>query len=216
MSEYKSISKILGECSFFFNNARSEDILQKIQAYGYDEQRLMAGVNLNKKIFGQIANIASVDGERLALSKEILQLNDEITNGFRIHIQLARMALQGKDEQLCRIPRKMNHKSYMERIFEQTKLYKAIQEQSEIKESCLKLNLSPETAIKQLEKLGQLSQMLQDRKELMAQIKRLIRERNLALNDLQKMRKDLITIARIALGEKEEQLLEKLGVVVPS
>jgi hypothetical protein len=214
----RSIASRLRVLDLTVSNSGSNPVIREaLLKYGYDESRFEEGKNLAAE-----AERLSYerDNKRIEQLNATLELRESLASGKRIYadnMKVARVALRDDPVALQKLeltgPRK---KAFSAWLIQAKAFYNGALETPEILKKLSRYGLTKKILQRNLELVDKSEAARENRNRLKADARDATKKRNAAMKKAEWWRHDLLAVARVALEGPHLQLLESLGVTIPS
>jgi hypothetical protein len=198
------------------NALKSEEIRKAVMAYGYDEARIKEGLTLYEEADRLYNEQKKKHAQQINATRDFKAARGKANKIYMIYVKVARAALRSNLAAMEKLELKGIRKLPFDLWLSQAKqFYAGALEVPGILEELKVFGITKEK-LTEGQKLVEEAEAANMRSEMKrADARKATRERNQALLKAERWRGIFITIARLALGNKS-QLLESLGVIVPS
>lgn len=198
------------------NALKAEEIRKAVMAYGYDETRIKEGLALYEEADRLYYEQKEKYAQQIKATSDFKAARGKANKVYMIYVKVARAALRGNLAAMEKLELKGIRKLSFDQWLSQAKqFYAGALEVPDILEELKVFGVTKEK-LTEGQKLVEEADAANMRSEMKrADARKATRDRNQALLKAEQWRGTFITITRLALGNKS-QLLESLGVIVPS
>jgi hypothetical protein len=214
----RSIASRLARIRTVVHNAlHSEKIKKAVAQYNYDEARLKEGMDLYKHAEKIESNQGLKQGKKLAASEIVNRILKKAKKLYMLHLKMARLILKGEPSYVQTLGldgrRKRRVAGFME---EARQFYMNALSEAKIIQAFAGHGINKQDLEEGQKLIEELEQASADRDKKKGDWQQAVKERDAALEKAEDWVQVFLEVCRMALGEKRQQLMEALGVVVPS
>ena len=214
----RSIASRLASIGTVVHNAlRVEKIKKAVAKYNYDEARLKEGVDLHKEAEKLESEQGLKLGKKLEASEIVNRILKKAKKLYMLHLKMARLILKGEPSYVQTLGLDGQRKRRVAGFIEEAKqFYMNALSDAKIIQAFTRHGIGKQdlkegqTLIEELERAGA------DRDKKKGDWLQAVKERDAALEKAEDWGQVFLEVCRMALGEERQQLMEALGVVVPS
>jgi hypothetical protein len=217
MTTNQSLEQRLLKASIAINNALSrEEIKVYLEKYGYTEERLNIGLNLLNEVKKLGEDKDKRYGNQYKASDEFEETFKEIQKSYSRFRRLARVAFRENAYVLRSLGLLIKTQNSLSGFLKQSRqFYNTAREKEEILTGLAKFGVSKEELEVELPKLDHIERLKENQEYEKSTAQQSTKDRDEAIDKLDRWLLDFYEIARIALEEKP-QYIEMLGIVEPS